>query len=250
MIELKGVNKTFNAGTVQEIQALKNINLKIEKGEFVVVVGSNGSGKSTLLNVIAGNNFADSGEIYIEGNKANNLKDFERSKWIARIFQNPLLGTAPDLSILDNFRLASLRTKKKILKVGIDKKFKETVKEKISLLQLGLENKLDRMMGSLSGGQRQALTLIMAIMDDTNILLMDEPAAALDPKTSEILMRNAEKLIGMFQLTTILITHHMKDAQRYGSRILQMGDGKIIRDISAQQKSELSVNKIYSWFDS
>lgn len=250
MIELKGVNKIFNAGTANAVHALHDTNLKIERGEFVVVIGSNGSGKSTLLNVIAGNIFADSGEINIEGKKVNQLKDFERSKWIARIFQNPLLGTAPDLSILDNFRLASLRTKKKILKVGIDKKFKETVKEKISLLQLGLENKLDRMMGSLSGGQRQALTLCMAVMDDAKILLMDEPAAALDPKTSETLMHNAEKLINMFNLTTLLITHHIKDAQRFGNRILQMNEGKIIRDIPAQQKSPLSVNEIYGWFDS
>ena len=249
MIELKNVNKIFNAGTAQEVHALKNINLKIGKGEFVVLLGSNGSGKSTLLNALAGNTEINSGEIFIEGNKINDLKDFQRSKWIARIFQNPLQGTAPDLSILDNFRLASLRTKKKTFKIGTDNKFKAVVKEKISLLNLGLENKTDQKMGSLSGGQRQALTLIMAVADEAKILLMDEPAAALVPKTSESLMLNADKLIKMFHLTAIFITHHIKDALSYGNRLLQMHEGEIIRDISLQQKTALSVNEIYNWFD-
>lgn len=249
MIELKRVNKIFNEGTVNAVHALKDIDLKINKGEFVVLLGSNGSGKSTLVNAIAGNIFVSSGDVMMEGNKVNHLKDFERSKWIARIFQNPLQGTAPDLSIIDNFRLASLRTASKKLKLGINKIFRSEVQEKIKLLNMGLETKLDSPVGSLSGGQRQALTLIMAIMDQAKILLMDEPAAALDPKTSENLMANAERLISMFGLTTILITHHMKDAHRFGNRILQMQDGKIIRDLSKEGKQKLQLNEMYGWFE-
>jgi putative ABC transport system ATP-binding protein len=177
------------------------------------------------------------------------LKDFERSKWIARIFQNPLMGTAPDLSIIDNFRLASMRTKSKKLILGITNKFRSEVQEKIRLLNMGLENKLDSAVGSLSGGQRQALTLSMAIMDEAKILLMDEPTAALDPKSSELLMDNAVKFISLFGFTTIFITHHLKDAHRFGNRIIQMHAGKIIRDIQHLEKEKLQLNDLYGWFD-
>lgn len=248
MIELKKVNKTYNQGTENAVYALQDINLTINKGEFVVLLGSNGSGKSTLINVIAGNTIVSSGDILIEGNKVNNLKDFERSKWIARIFQNPLQGTAPDLSIVDNFRLAALRTQSKKLKLGINKKFRFDVREKISLLNMGLENKMDAAVGSLSGGQRQALTLCMAVMADAKILLMDEPTAALDPKSSENLMHNAVKFISLFELTTIFITHHLKDAHRFGNRIIQMQEGRIARDIAAEGKAKLELNNIYDWF--
>ncbi|MEP7169058.1 MAG: ATP-binding cassette domain-containing protein [Bacteroidota bacterium] len=249
MIELRNVNKIFNEGSLNSLLALKDINLKIEKGEFLILLGSNGSGKSTLINIIAGSTSVSSGTVLIEGNKVNHLKDFERSKWIARIFQNPLMGTAPDLSIIDNFRLASLRTQSKKLMLGITNKFRSEVQEKISLLNMGLENKLDSAVGSLSGGQRQALTLSMAVMDDAKILLMDEPTAALDPKSSELLMNNAVKFISLFGFTTIFITHHLKDAHQYGNRVIQMHDGKIIRDIRSAEKEKLQLNDMYGWFD-
>jgi putative ABC transport system ATP-binding protein len=249
MIELRNVNKIFNDGTANAVHALKDINLEIEKGDFLILLGSNGSGKSTLINAIAGSTSVNSGEILIEDKKVNHLKDFERSKWIARIFQNPLLGTAPDLSIIDNFRLASLRTQKKKLTLGITKKFRSEVQEKIRLLNMGLENKLDVSVGSLSGGQRQALTLSMAVMDDAKILLMDEPTAALDPRSSEILMSNAIKLISLFGFTTIFITHHLKDAHRFGNRIIQMHEGNIIRDLRGEEKEKLQLNDLFKWFD-
>ncbi len=249
MIELRSVHKTFNDGTVHAVHALNNINLIINREEFVVLLGSNGSGKTTLINVIAGTSSVNAGEILIEGNKVNNLKDFQRSKWIARIFQNPLQGTAPDLSIIDNFRLASLRTKSKKLITGINQKFRSEVQEKISLLNMGLENKLDSPVGILSGGQRQALTLSMAVMDDAKILLMDEPAAALDPRSSELLMENAAKFISLFKFTTIFITHHLKDAQHFGDRIIQMQEGKIVKDIPKEEKEKLKLNDLFGWFE-
>ena len=249
MIVLQNVNKIFNEGTNNAVHALKNINLEIVKGEFLILLGSNGSGKSTLVNIIAGNAAATSGDVFIEGKKVNHLKDFERSKWIARIFQNPLQGTAPDLSILDNFRLASLRTQSKKLKLGITNKFRSEVQEKVRLLNMGLENKLDSSVGLLSGGQRQALTLSMAVMDDAKILLMDEPTAALDPKSSELLMSNAVKFISLFGFTTVFITHHLKDAHRFGNRIIQMDNGAIIHDIRNEEKEKLKLNDLYEWFN-
>lgn len=249
MIQLTNISKTFNANTDAAIFALRDMHLTITQGEFLIVLGSNGSGKSTLLNAIAGSTTVSSGEIRIEGVNVTTLKDFERSKWIARIFQNPLQGTAPDLSIIDNFRLATLRTKRKGLKTGINNKFRAEVQDKISLLNMNLENKLDQPVGSLSGGQRQALTLCMAVMDEAKILLMDEPTAALDPKSSENLMQNAVKFISMFGFTTIFITHHLRDAHRFGNRIIQMQEGKIIRDLSAMEKQKLQLTDLYKWFD-
>jgi putative ABC transport system ATP-binding protein len=249
MIELRNISKTFNTGSASEIRALQDINITIHQKEFVVVVGSNGSGKSTFLNIIAGNQKPDGGKILIEGKEVNNLHEHQRSKWIARIFQNPLMGTAPDLTILENFRLAALRTQNKTLTIGTKKKFRETVREKISMLNLNLENKVDQPMGTLSGGQRQALTLIMAVMDNAKILLMDEPAAALDPKTSETLMTLAKKIIDDFGLTAILVTHQMKDAIRYGNRIILMSEGTIKTDLTGDEKMKLQLQELYSWFE-
>jgi len=249
MIELRNISKTFNAGSAAEIKALQDINLSIKEKEFVVVVGSNGSGKSTLLNLIAGSQKPDRGTIAFEGKYVTRLQEHRRSKWIARIFQNPLMGTAPELTVLENFRLASLRTKNKTLSIGTDAKFREVVREKISMLNLNLENKLDQLIGTLSGGQRQALTLMMAVMDDAKILLMDEPAAALDPKTSELLMALAQKVIDEFGLTAILVTHQVKDAARYGNRIIQMAEGGIKKDLTGESKAKLQLQDVYKWFE-
>ena len=248
MIEISSLGKTFNAGTSNEIVALKEINLSIQKKEYVVIVGANGSGKSSLLNSIAGSFIADKGSIKFDGIDVTQKQDFQRSKWIARIFQNPLSGTAPDLSILDNFRLAAIRTKPKLPAIGINEQFIHKIKEKISILGMGLEDKLQQPMGSLSGGQRQALTLIMAIVDKAAILLLDEPTAALDPKSSEILMRSADKIISEFDLTAILVTHDLKDAHHFGNRIIQMKEGKVIKDLNPKEKNQLTLNNLFEWF--
>ncbi len=249
MIKLSGVRKTFGKGSPNEIRILDNFNLEVMKGDFIVVVGSNGSGKTTLLNLIAGTVKPDSGSITFEGNDITGLKDFNRSKWIARIFQNPLAGTAPDLTVLENFRLASQRTKPKGLITGTGNKFRALVKEKISVLNLGLENKLEQSMGSLSGGQRQALSLLMAIMDDTKILLLDEPTAALDPKTSLLILELAKKVINEYGLTAIMVTHQISDVIEYGNRVIQMKEGRIIRDIHGKDRKLFTMNEVYEWFN-
>jgi len=248
MIDLSSVHKTFNRGKPNEVNALNGIDLHIAQGEFVVIVGSNGSGKSTLLNIIAGSITPTSGTISLDEKIVNNLPDYKRSQWIARVFQNPLSGTAPDLSILDNFRLAALRTHKKGLKIGVNEGFGQHVKDRIAILNMGLENKINQPMGTLSGGQRQALTLLMSVMDECKILLLDEPTAALDPRSADIVMKTADKLIKDFNLTSILITHNLKDAFTYGDRIIQMAEGKIIHDKDTATKSQLKQTDLFEWF--
>ncbi len=248
MIDLSSIHKTFNRGKPNEVNALNGIDLHIAQGEFVVIVGSNGSGKSTLLNIIAGSIPPTSGNISLDGKNVNNLPDYQRSQWIARVFQNPLSGTAPDLSILDNFRLAALRTHKKGLSIGVNEAFSQRVKDRIAILNMGLENKINQPMGTLSGGQRQALTLLMSVMDECKILLLDEPTAALDPRSADIVMKTADKLIKDFNLTSILITHNLKDAFTYGNRIIQMAEGKIIHDKDTAAKSQLKQTDLFEWF--
>lgn len=248
MIEFRQISKIFNPGQVNEVTALNAIDLRIEAGEFVVVVGSNGSGKTTLLNVIAGAVLPDAGSVRINDTDVTRLPEYKRSKWVARVFQNPLAGTAPELSILDNFRLAALRTRRKRLVIGIDEKFKTLVADKVAGLELGLENKLQQPMGSLSGGQRQALTLLMGTMDHTDILLLDEPSAALDPKSAEVVMQTAGKIIREYHLTTVFITHNMREALQYGNRIIYMANGKIVRDLAGEAKRQLKLEDMYGWF--
>lgn len=255
MIELRNISKTYNRSSPKAVVALENVNLFIPEKSYVVVVGSNGSGKSTLLNILAGTARPDEGQILINGIDITCLSDFERSKWVARIFQNPMTGTSPELTVLENFRLAFLRTEKKKFTIGTGERFRKMVKEKISLLGLGLENKLDQPMGTLSGGQRQALTLLMAVMpretgrEEAKILLMDEPTAALDPKTSALILELADKIIKEFNLTVIFVTHQLKDALRYGGRILCMEGGKVTRDLADQYKIKLTIPEVYEWFE-
>jgi putative ABC transport system ATP-binding protein len=248
MIEITNISKTFNTGKPNQVNAISKVNLNIKAGEFVVIVGSNGSGKTTLLNLVAGNILPDTGIITIDGNNVTRLPEYKRSKWIARIFQNPLLGTAADLSIVDNFRLAAIRTQYKGLSIGKNESFKKLVKDKIASLGMGLESKIEQPIGTLSGGQRQALTLLMSVMDTCKILLLDEPTAALDPRSAENVMRIADSLIKEYSLTSILVTHNLKDAGNYGSRIIQMGEGEILRDVSAAEKSKLRQNDLFDWF--
>lgn len=248
MISLQKISKFFNKGKTNEVTALNDISLQINEGEFVVVVGANGSGKTTLLNIIAGVEMPSAGKIEIDGNDVTPLAEYKRSKWVARVFQNPNNGTAPDLTILDNFRLAALRTQRKNMTIGINTAFKKKVQEKISGLGMGLENKISQPMGNLSGGQRQALTLLMSVMDDTNILLLDEPTAALDPKSALIVLKLADKLNKDLGITTVLITHNIKDAHQYGNRLIQMSEGKVLRDMNAEMKSRLLLPDIFEWF--
>lgn len=249
MLSLINLTKTFNAGQLNEIRALRGINLEVKAAEFVVIVGANGSGKSTLLNSISGSIRPSGGDVVIDSNIVTKLAEHQRSKWIARVFQNPLSGTASELSVLENFRLACLRTKPKTLSIGITDGFKTQVKDRIAELRMGIENKLDQPMGSLSGGQRQALTLLMAVMDNVKILLLDEPTAALDPRSADVVMRVADKLISANGLTAILITHNIKEAFSYGSRIVHMAEGNVVRDLGSGEKSNLNLTDIYQWFN-
>jgi putative ABC transport system ATP-binding protein len=248
MIQLNNINKTFNTGKPNQVVAINNVNLQINAGEFVVIVGSNGSGKTTLLNLIAGNVIPSSGTITIDNTNVTRLPEYKRSKWIARIFQNPLSGTAGDLSIIDNFRLAALRTQSKGLSIGKTDEFKKQVRDRIATLGMGLEDKVEQPIGTLSGGQRQALTLLMSVMDTCKILLLDEPTAALDPRSAENVLRIADELIKQYKLTAIMVTHNLKDAGNYGSRIIQMGEGVILKDIAGIEKASLKQNELYDWF--
>jgi putative ABC transport system ATP-binding protein len=248
MIDINNIHKTFNAGKANQVNAVNGISLNIKAGEFVVTVGANGSGKTTLLDIVAGSVFPNSGSIAIDGQNVTKLPDYKRSRWIARVFQNPMSGTASDLSILDNFRLAAIRTRPKGWSIGINETFRNQVKEKISTLGMGLENKIEQSMGTLSGGQRQALTLLMSVMDSCKVLLLDEPTAALDPRSSEIVMRTADELIKDYKLTAILITHNLKDAYNYGNRIILMGEGLIVKDLDSEHRSVLKQNDLFNWF--
>ncbi len=248
MITLQHISKTFNKGKVNEVNALKDIGLEIHSGEFVVMVGSNGSGKTTLLNIISGAIFPSKGEVLIQNKKVTELPEHKRSRWIARVFQDPLGGTAPELSILDNFRLAALRTQPKKLTIGIDETFKKEVKEKIAVLGMGLEDKIQQPMGTLSGGQRQALTLIMSTMDHTDILLLDEPTAALDPNSAEVVMQTADHIIKEHQLTTVFITHDLQEAIKYGDRLIQMHRGTVKRDLGGEEKNRMKIQDLQAWF--
>ncbi len=248
MIDIKNVHKTFHTGKANQVNAVNGVTLYVGSGEFVVIVGANGSGKTTLLDLVAGSVSPNSGSINLDGRDVTELKDYNRSAWIARVFQNPMSGTASDLSILDNFRLAAIRTQSKKLTIGINETFKNQVRERISTLGMGLENKIEQPMGTLSGGQRQALTLLMSVMDSCKILLLDEPTAALDPKSAQIVMKTADELISHYRLTAILITHNLKDAFNYGSRLILMGEGRVIKDLDTKQKSALKQNDLFDWF--
>jgi putative ABC transport system ATP-binding protein len=247
-IQFTNISKTFNHGKPTQVDAVKDISLDIKSGEFVVIVGSNGSGKTTLLNLISGSISPTSGSISIDNSDVTKFADYDRSKWIARVFQNPLSGTASELSILDNFRLAAIRTRPKGLTIGINKAFKAAVRDKVTTLGMGLENKIEQPMGTLSGGQRQALTLLMSVMDECKVLLLDEPTAALDPRSAEVVMKTAAQLSTEFKLTTILVTHNLKDAFGYGNRIIQMAEGRIIKDHDSAAKTRLTQNDLFDWF--
>jgi len=248
MLEIKNVSKVFDQGSGNKLHALDQVNLTFSEGSFNVIVGGNGSGKSTLLNLIGGSLGCDEGTILWRGRPVHKKKDFQRASFIGRIFQDPSAGTAPDLSLLENFRLAALRSKKKSLKVAIGKKFRRLVKRQLEVLGLGLENQLDKPAGQLSGGQRQAMTLIMATVDPPDILLMDEPTAALDPKSAKLVMALADSIIRENKLLALLVTHQMKEAVDYGDRLIQFHKGRVVRDLNEREKSAYKPLEIMEWF--
>lgn len=248
MLSLKNISKSFNRNTPYEVHALNNISLEVADREFLIIIGSNGSGKSTLLNAVAGTLFPDKGRIEINREEITDLKDYQRSKWIARVFQDPLQGTAPDLSVLDNFRLAFLRKQPKTLSIGTSTSFRNQVRDQLSRLGMNLENKIFTMAGKLSGGQRQAITLLMATFNRPAILLMDEPTASLDPKSSDIVMKLADHLIREEKLTAILVTHNLMQAAGFGTNLIMMNEGIITHTISSSEKKSVTISQLQSWF--
>lgn len=247
MLQLKNINKTFSKNTPNEVKSLVDINLTLADKSFTLIIGSNGSGKSTLLNTIAGTVTPDSGSITLFEEEITALPDYKRSAWIARIFQNPLMGTAPDLTLLENFRLASLRNRSKGLHWMNKKQFSEQVAETLKSLQMGLENKLNQNMGSFSGGQRQALSLLMATYADLKLLLLDEPTAALDPRSAEMVLNLTQHIVSNQKITALMVTHDMRHCERMGDRVIQMHQGQVIRDVSLVQNRP-NYEELMAWF--
>ena len=248
MLEIKGVYKTFNPGTVNEKHALNGIDLTLNEGDFVTVIGGNGAGKSTMLNMIAGVYPVDCGTITIDGQDVTKLPEFKRAKFLGRVFQDPMTGTAADMQIIENLALASRRGKFRTLAPGVTKKEKAGYIELLSSLDLGLESRLTSKVGLLSGGQRQAITLLMATLKIPKLLLLDEHTAALDPKTAHKVLELTTEIVAKNNLTTIMITHNMKDAIAIGNRLIMMNDGKIIYDISGEEKKKLTTADLLEKF--
>ena len=248
MLKVKNISKVFNKDTVNEKKAITGLNLHLNEGDFLTIIGSNGAGKSTLLNCIAGTYQIDDGSIVLDGNDITKLKQFERAKYIARVFQDPLLGTASDMEIQENLSLALHRGEKRNLRYGITNKEKELFKQNLSLLNLHLEDRLTSKVGLLSGGQRQGLTLLMATIKKPSLLLLDEHTAALDPITARNVLEITDKLVNENHITTIMVTHNMQDAIDYGNRLIMMNDGKIIFDISGEQKKKLKKEDLINKF--
>ena len=250
MLEIKNVTKVFNPGTVNEKVALNNFSLTLENGDFVTVIGGNGAGKSTMMNAIAGVWPVDAGQILIDGEDVTKLPEYKRAKFLGRVFQDPMTGTAATMGIEENLALAKRRGGSRTLRVGITKKEREEYKETLKILGLGLEERLTSKVGLLSGGQRQALTLLMATLQKPKLLLLDEHTAALDPKTAAKVLETTEYIVNKENLTTLMITHNMKDAIKYGNRLIMMMDGKIVYDVSGEEKQKLEVSDLLKKFQS
>ena len=249
MLELKNIYKTFNAGTVNEKQALKGIDLTLEDGDFVTVIGGNGAGKSTMLNAIAGVWPVDEGQIVIDGKDVTKLPEHKRAAFLGRVFQDPMNGTAATMGIEENLALALRRGQSRTLRAGIKASEREVYKRLLSTLGLGLEDRLTSKVGLLSGGQRQALTLLMATLKKPKLLLLDEHTAALDPKTAAKVLETTEMIVNRDHLTTLMITHNMKDAITHGNRLIMMMEGKIILDIRGEEKKKLTVEDLLHKFE-
>ncbi len=248
MLEVQNVTKIFNPGTVNEKVAIDELSLTLNDGDFVTVIGGNGAGKSTLLNLIAGTYAPDEGQIIIDGTDVTRLPEYKRAKYIGRVFQDPMVGTASDMWIEENMALANQRGKTRGLSWAISQKERAYYREMLSLLDLELENRLSTKVGLLSGGQRQAVTLLMASMNHPKLLLLDEHTAALDPKTAAKVLEITQRIVQADKLTTLMITHNMKDAIAIGNRLIMMNNGKIIYDISGEDKKKLTVAKLMELF--
>jgi len=248
MLKIENVRKVFNAGTVNEKVALNGLSLELKPGDFVTVIGGNGAGKSTMLNSVAGVYNVDEGKILIDGVDVTHLPEYKRAKFIGRVFQDPMMGTAADMWIEENLALAARRGKPRTLRSGITAKEREYYKEQLKILDLGLENRMTAKVGLLSGGQRQALTLLMASMKKPKLLLLDEHTAALDPGTAAKVLELSDKIVEENQLTTMMITHNMSDAIKHGNRLIMMNQGKIVFDISGEAKQRLTKKELVEMF--
>ncbi len=248
MLKINGVYKTFNRGTINEKRALNGVDLTLNEGDFVTIIGGNGAGKSTLLNSICGVFPVDSGSIVIDDIDVTKLPEHKRAKYLGRVFQDPMMGTAADMWIEENMSLAYRRGQGRGLKWAITSKERKLYKEMLSQLGLGLEDRLSSKVGLLSGGQRQALTLLMAVMRKPKLLLLDEHTAALDPKTAETVLNLSDKFINEDNLTTLMITHNMKDAISHGNRLIMMHEGRVIYNVSGEQKKDLTVDDLLKKF--
>ncbi len=249
MLELKGIQKYYNPGTVNEMCLFESFNLTVKQGDFVSVVGSNGSGKTSMLNILCGSIPIEAGHILMNGQDISRMKEYKRNRKIGRVYQNPAMGTCPSMTILENMSLADNKGKFYGLGRGINKSRKAYYQELLSQLNLGLENKMDIKVGSLSGGQRQAMALLMSTMTPIDFLILDEHTAALDPKTAELIMELTDKLVKEKHLTTIMVTHNLRYAVEYGNRLLMMHQGEAVLDVSGDEKKNMRVDDILDKFN-
>lgn len=249
MLELVDIHKTFNLGTINEKKALDGVNLQLDEGDFVTVIGGNGAGKSTVLNAIAGVWPIDTGNIIIDGQDVTGLPEHKRAAFLGRVFQDPMNGTTATMEIEENLALAARRGKRRGLSWGITKKEKEEYRELLKMLDLGLEDRMTSKVGLLSGGQRQALTLLMATLKKPKLLLLDEHTAALDPKTAAKVLALSDKMIEENNLTAMMVTHNMRDAIVHGNRLIMMNEGKVILDIKGEEKKKLTVEDLLHKFE-
>ena len=249
MLELKELIKVFNRVTINEKPALNGLSLSLEAGDFVTVIGGNGAGKSTTMNAISGVFPVDSGEIIINGHNVTKLPEYKRAAYIGRVFQDPMRGTCANMQIEENLAIAYRRGQRNTLRWSAKSKDKALFRERLAMLDLGLENRMSSRVGLLSGGQRQALTLLMATLKSPNLLLLDEHTAALDPKTAAKVLALTEKIISEQNLTTIMITHNMRDALRYGNRLVMLHDGKVLLDVKKEEKENLTISDLLGMFE-
>ncbi|WP_392558269.1 ABC transporter ATP-binding protein [Orbus mooreae] len=249
MIKVEELQLTFNAGTPIENHVLRGLDLNIKQGEFVTIIGSNGAGKSSLLNVISGDLIADSGYVIIDNQDVSRLPAWQRAGMVARVFQDPMVGTCGNLTIEENLALAYNRGNKQSLKPALNRHLRELFKEKLTILDLGLENRLADMMGLLSGGQRQAVSLLMSTLQPSKILLLDEHTAALDPKTAKFVLELTAQIVEESKLTTMMVTHSMKQALEYGTRTVMLHQGKVVLDVSGETRQQMTVTDLLSMFE-
>ena len=248
MLKIQNIHKTFNPGTINQKHALDDLCLHLKEGEFVTVIGGNGAGKSTMLNAVAGVWTVDEGKILIDDVDVTHLPEYKRAAYIGRVFQDPMMGTAATMQIEENMALAARRGKKRTLRSGITKEEREFYRDQLRILDLGLEDRMTSKVGLLSGGQRQALTLLMASLQKPKLLLLDEHTAALDPKTASKVLEATKRIVEKDNLTTMMITHNMRDAIAYGNRLIMMYNGHIVVDVSGEEKKNLTVEKLLSLF--